>query len=110
MLKAVRAYAVLMPLARWVWDRPRLMEAGLTFLGNVFFPRLSHGLGWRTRLGPRGTAIYAVAWVTFAVAFIWGASRLARVQERTWEEVRVHLGREPTPDEVFEYLEGQREQ
>jgi hypothetical protein len=86
------------------------MEAGLTFLGNVFFPRLSHRLRWRTRLGTRGTAIYTVASVTFAAAFIWGVARLGRAQERMWEEVRIHLGREPTSDEVFEYLERQHEQ
>jgi hypothetical protein len=48
--------------------------------------------------------------VTFAVAFIWGVTRLARIQQRTLEEIRGRLGREPTPDEVIEYLEGQREQ
>jgi hypothetical protein len=85
------------------------MEAALTFLGNVFFPRLSHRLRWRTRLGPRGTLMYAVAWCAFGAAFIWGVSRLGRLQEQTRAEVRAHLGREPTPDEVFEYLHGQRE-
>jgi hypothetical protein len=95
-----------MRIARWVWDRPRLVEAALTFIGNVFMPRLSHRLRWRTRLGPRGAALYTVAWVAFAATFVWTATKLARMQEETRAEVRAQLGREPTPDEVFEYLHG----
>jgi hypothetical protein len=94
-----------MPLARWVWDRPRVLEAVLTLLGNILFPRVSYRLRWRTRLGPRGTALYTLAWTAFAVAFMWTVRRLARIQEETRAEVRAHLGRDPTPDEVFEYLQ-----
>jgi len=60
-----------MRLARWVWDRPRVIETSLTFLG----------------------------------AFMWTVRRLTRIQEETRAEVRAHLGRDPTPDEVFEYLQ-----
>jgi hypothetical protein len=81
------------------------MNVLLTFAGNVLFPRLSHRLRWRDRLGARGTAIYVVAQVGFIVAFILGVSRLGRAQERIRAEVREQLGREPTPEEVFEYLQ-----
>ena len=94
-----------MRLARWLWDRPRLINALLTFVGNALFPRLSHRLRWRDRLGARGTAIYVVAQVGFIAAFILGVSRLARAEERIRAEVREQLGREPTPDEVFDYLQ-----
>jgi hypothetical protein len=82
----------------------RLIEAGLTFAGNLFFPRLSHRLRWRTRLGPGGTLAYVLAWVGFAVSFVWFMSKVARRRDEMWAEVREHLGREPTPDEVYEYF------
>ena len=93
-----------MGVARWAWDRPRLVEALSTFVGNVLFPRFSHRMRWRTRLGARGTALYALGWTVFVVAFGLGAWRLALLQEEKRAEVRAHLGREPTPDEVVEYL------
>jgi hypothetical protein len=54
------------------------MDAGATFAGNLFFPRASHRL-----------------------RSMW---KFARRQEQMWGEVREHVGREPTPDEVFEYF------
>jgi hypothetical protein len=82
----------------------RLIEAGVTFAGNLFFPRLSHRLRWRTRLGPGGTLAYVLAWIGFAVSFVWFMSKVARRRDEMWAEVRGHLGREPTPDEVYEYF------
>jgi hypothetical protein len=83
----------------------RLIDAGLTFAGNLLFPRLSHRLRWRTRLGPRGTLIYVLAWTGFAVFFVWFLTRLAQRQDEMWRKVREHLGREPTSQEVFEYFQ-----
>ena len=82
----------------------RLVDAGLTFAGNLFFPRLSGRLRWRTRLGPGGTLAYVLASAAFAVCFVWFLSKIAQRQEQIWAEVREHLGREPTSDEVFEYI------
>jgi hypothetical protein len=93
-----------MRVARRVWDRPRLVEALSTFAGNALFPRFSHRLRWRTRLGPRGTALYVLGWAAFGVAFVLAAWRLARLQEEDRADVRAHLGREPTTDEVVDYL------
>jgi hypothetical protein len=81
-----------------------LIETALTFAGNLFFPRLSHRLRWRTRLGPGGTVAYVLAWIVFGVSFMWFVSKVARRHDEMWAEVREHLGREPTPDEVFEYF------
>jgi hypothetical protein len=89
-----------------VWEHPRITEATLTFLGNLFLPRLSHRLRWRTRLGPRGTALYVGAWVAFRVAFMWAASKLARIQEQARAELRAQLGREPTTADFHEYFQG----
>jgi hypothetical protein len=61
-------------------------------------------LGRRTRLGPRGVALYALGWAAFVVAFGLAAWRLALLQEEHRAEVRAHLGREPPADEVMEYL------
>ncbi len=93
-----------MRVARWVWGRPRLVEALSTFVGNVLFPRFSHRMRWRTRLGPRGTALYALGWTVFVVAFGLAAWRLALLHEELRAEVRAHLGREPTADEMMEYF------
>jgi hypothetical protein len=82
----------------------RLVDAGLTFAGNLLFPRLSYRLRWHTRLGPGGTLAYVIAWTAFAVCFIWLANKAAQRQQQMWAEVREHLGREPTSDEVFEYF------
>jgi hypothetical protein len=83
----------------------RLIDAGLTFVGNLFFARLSHRLRWRTRLGAGGTLAYVLAWTAAVVLFVWFANRLAQRQERMWAEVRERLGREPTSDEVFEHFQ-----
>jgi hypothetical protein len=82
----------------------RLKHAGFTFGGNLLFPRLSHRLRWRTRLGPGGTLVYVLAWTAFSVFFVRAMWKLARRQEQMWAEVREHLGREPTPQEVFEHF------
>jgi hypothetical protein len=82
----------------------RLLDAGLAFAGNLLFPRLSHRLRWYARLGPGGTFVYVLARIGFAVAFIRFATRLAERQDQMWAEVRQHLGREPTPEEAFEYF------
>jgi hypothetical protein len=82
----------------------RLIDAGLTFAGNLFFPRLSYRLRWRTRLGVGGSLAYVLAWTAFAVFFVWFLSKVAQRRDQMWAEVREHLGREPTPDEVFEYF------
>ena len=82
----------------------RLLEAALSFAGNLFFPRLSHRLRWFTRLGPGGSLAYVLARIGFAVSLIWFISKGARQQDEMWAEVRGHLGREPTPDEVYEYF------
>jgi hypothetical protein len=76
----------------------------LTFAGNLFFPRLSHRLRWRTRLRPGGTLAYVLAWTAFAVCFVWFIRKAAQRQHQMWTEVREQLGREPTSDEVFEYF------
>jgi hypothetical protein len=83
---------------------PRLIEAGLTFAGNLLFPRLSYRLRWYSRLGPGGTFVYVLARIGFAVAVIRFATKLAQRQDQMWAEVREHLGREPTPQEAFEYF------
>jgi H+/Cl- antiporter ClcA len=82
----------------------RLIDAGLTFAGNFFFPRLSYRLRWRTRLGPGGTLVYVLASTGFAVGFVWFVRKVAQGQDQLRAELREHLGREPTSDEVFEYL------
>ena len=82
----------------------RLIDAGLTFAGNLLFPRLSYRLRWRTRLGPRGTLVYILATTGFAVVFVRFLTKLAQRQAQMWAEVREHLGREPTSREVFEYI------
>jgi hypothetical protein len=35
---------------------------------------------------------------------MWFMSKVARCQDEMWRELREHLGREPTSDEVFEYF------
>jgi hypothetical protein len=82
----------------------RLIDAGLTFAGNLFFPRLAYRLRWRTRLGPGGTLVYLLAWTAFAVCFVWFLSKVAQRQHEMRAELREHLGREPTSEELFEYL------
>jgi hypothetical protein len=85
-------------------DHPVLVGAGLTFLGNLLFPRLSHRMRWRTRLGLRDTLLVLAAQLALAVLVIRWAERMAEWQRRTYDEVRRHLGREPTPLEVEAYL------
>jgi hypothetical protein len=82
----------------------RLIDPGSIFAINLLAPRLAHRLRWHTRLGPGGTLAYALAIAAFAVLVVWLASKLAQRQEQMWAEVREHLGREPTRDEVFEYF------
>jgi hypothetical protein len=82
----------------------RLIDAGLTFAVNLLIPRLAYRLRWHTRLGFAGTLTYVLAIAASAVYFAWAFSKLAQRREQMWAEVREHLGREPTPDEVFEYF------
>jgi hypothetical protein len=84
--------------------KDRLIDAGATFTGNLFLPRVFHRLRWYTRLGPGGTIAYVIARIALTVLLIRSMWKLARRQEEMWGEVREHLGREPTPDEVFEYF------
>ena len=82
----------------------RLIEAALTLAGNLFSPRLSHRLRWFTRLGPGGSLAYLLARIGFAISLMWFVIKAMRRRNEMWAEVRGHLGREPTPDEVCEYF------
>jgi hypothetical protein len=82
----------------------RLIEAPLSFAGNLFFPHLSHRLRWFTRLGPGGSLAYVLARIGFAVSLMWFVIKAVRRRNEMWAEVRRQLGREPTPDEVYEYF------
>jgi hypothetical protein len=82
----------------------RLIDAGLTFAGNFFFPRLAYHLRWRTRLGPGGTLVYVLASTAFAVWFVWFLGKAAQRRDEMWTELREHLGREPTSEEFLEYF------
>src|SRR5688572_12609065 len=55
----------------------RLIEAALTFAGNLFFPRLSHRLRWFTRLGPGGSLAYVLTRIGFGVSLTGFVRRTA---------------------------------
>ena len=59
-------------------------------------------------MSPRGTLLYLVARVALSVVlvdlFLRGVKRLQARREALAAPLRARLGREPTPDEVFEYL------
>jgi hypothetical protein len=93
-----------MSVLQWRVRSPRLIDAGLSFAGNLLFPRLSYRLRWHTRLGPGGTLLYVLARTGFAVVVIRFLSEVAERQEQMRAELREHLGREPTSQELFEHF------
>jgi hypothetical protein len=92
----------------WWLDHTRFTNAVLTFAQNLLLPRLSHRLRWQSRLSPRGTLLYLVARVASSVVLVYlflrGVKRFRARREALTAPLRARLGREPSPDEVFEYL------
>jgi len=92
----------------WWLDHTRFTNAVLTFAQNLLLPRLSHRLRWQSRLSPRGTLLYVAARIASAAVLVYlflrGVERLSAKREALTAPLRARLGREPTPDEVFEYL------
>jgi hypothetical protein len=59
-------------------------------------------MAYQTR--SRRDARLRLAWTAFAVGFVWFLSKVAQRQHEMRAELREHLGREPTSEELFEYL------
>jgi hypothetical protein len=88
--------------------RTLLYAAGMTFLGNLLFPRLAYRLRWPTRL--RGWALLAyIAWNTALLFWFrqWAVPALGRYlaeADTARQALRDELGREPTDEEVLRRL------
>jgi len=85
-----------------------LHEAALRFVGVAAYPRLAYRLRWPTRLGPRGLIGY-IAFNTllhFALhqSLFPRLRRMAEERERSIDQLRRRLGREPSRDELHEHL------
>jgi hypothetical protein len=88
--------------------RDVLAQSAIVFVGTAAFPRLAYWLRWPTRLGPRGFIAYAASNALLLLAVqIWVVpyfTRMAKVRERAEQELREHLAREPTDEEVLAHL------
>ena len=80
----------------------------MEFILTAAFPRSSSWLRWPVGLGPRGLVAYVGVNTLF---LFWMRAwvipyfkRMAEEQERTKQELRDQLGREPTEDELIAHL------
>jgi hypothetical protein len=80
----------------------------LATLGGAVFPGLAYKLRWPSRLGARGLLLYAV-WnsaLTFAIRtwLVPWARRREQEQAAARAKLRERLGRDPTEDELIDYV------